>query len=583
MAVSRRNSSLVAAGILTSRLSGFVRQRAFTHFFGLSGVADAFAAAYRIPNLMQNLLGEGVLSASFIPVYARLLEEDREEDAGKVAGAVFGLVAVLAGAITLIAVLLADPLTSLLAPGFTGERRDLTVSLVRILTPGIGLLVLSAWCLGVLNSHRRFFLSYVAPVIWNLTQVVVVVIVGIVLLADPLDPGSAPLETLETLARAFAIGTLLGGLLQFLVQVPAVRRLDPHIRPSLRRDLPGVRQVIDAFAPAVAGRGVVQLSAWLDLILASLLAAGAVGALFTAQQLYMLPISLFAMSVAAAELPELSRKQAPGPETFQRLDDGLTRMAFWVAASAVVFIVAGDLVAGALFTTGQFGRPEEILVWVLMGGFSLGLIATSSSRLLQSALYAVGDTRTPARIAAQRVAISTVVGVLLMFPLDRIGIIDGRLAPTGDPIALWPLSGEARSAGDILRIGALGLLIGGAIGAWYEYRRLAAAVSAQVGQPIQAAGSQRGRLVLPVVAAAIVGLLLRPVVGDWPRLLGGPVAAGAMGLAYVLVAARTRVEEVHAVTAAVRRISRVDDVLAIRRGQRRRRDDTPEEDDGDQR
>lgn len=571
--MSRRNSTLVAGGIFLSRVSGFVRQRAVNHFFGFSPVADAFAAAFRIPNLMQNLLGEGVLSASFIPVYARLLEEDRDEDAGRVAGAVLGLLAAAAGVITLVAVVLARPLTSVLALGLTGGRQELTVDLVRIITPGVGFLVLSAWCLGILNSHRRFFLSYVAPVLWNLVQVVVVVTAGILVLDTPLQPEAASADQLERVVLALGFGTVAGGLAQLLVQLPAVRRLEPHLRPSLRRDIPGVRRVLAAFGPVVAGRGVVQLSAYLDLFLASLLAAGAIAALFTAQQLYMLPISLFGMSVAAAELPELSRAGRPGPGTATRLDRGLSSMAFYVVASIAVFVVAGDLVAGALFRTGRFGRPEEVVVWVLLAGFSLGLLATTSSRLLQSALYAVGDARTPARIAAQRVAVSTVLGVVLMLQLDRFGVVGGQIVQLGDLPATWVLPPEVREAadGDPLRLGALGLVLGGAAGAWYEFVRLSRAVGDRVGVALPAGGRGRGRLLLPMAAAVLVGLGARVVVFDWYRLLGGPVAVGAMGLAYVLVAMRTRVPEATTFTAALERWLPVRTILEIWRGQRRRR------------
>ena len=570
--MSRRNSTLVAAGIFLSRISGFLRQRAVNHFFGFSGVADAFAAAFRIPNLMQNLLGEGVLSASFIPVYARLLEEDRDEDAGRVAGAILGLLAVAAGVITLVAVGFAEPLTSVVAPGLTADRRELTVDLVRIITPGVGFLVLSAWCLGILNSHRHFFLSYVAPVIWNLLQVGVLVGAGTWLLESPLRPDTASSDQLVTLVKALGIGTVVGGLAQFLVQVPAVRRLEPHLRPSLRRDIPGVRRVLSAFGPVVAGRGVVQLSAYLDLVLASLLASGAIAALFNAQQLYMLPISLFGMSVAAAELPELSRAQAPGPETARRLDRGLSAMAFYVVASVAVFVVAGDLVAGALFRTGQFGRPEEIVVWVLLVGFSVGLVATTSSRLFQSALYAAGDARTPARVAAERVALSTVVGLVLMLQLDRVAVVDGALALLGDLPAIWILPADIREAGDgPLRIGALGLVLGGAAGAWYEYVRLSRAVRNRVGVQLHAAGSGRRRLVLPVLAALVVGLGARFVVFDWYRLIGGPAAAGAMGLAYVGVAMRTGVPEAWTFVDAVDRRVHLREIVEIQRGQWRRR------------
>ncbi len=478
----------------------------------------------------------------------------------------------MAGTITVLAVVFAEPLTSVLALGMSGARRDVTVDLVRIITPGVGFLVLSAWCLGILNSHRKFFLSYVAPVIWNIAQVLVVVGASIYLLDDPLQPSGASTDQLERLVLALGGGTVVGGLAQFLVQLPAVRRLEPHLRPSLRRDIPGVRRVLAAFGPVVAGRGVVQLSAYLDLVLASLLASGAIAALFTAQQLYMLPISLFGMSVAAAELPELSRSRAPGTETAARLERGLTSMAFWVVGSATIFVVIGDLVTGALFTTGEFGRPEEIVVWVLLAGFSLGLVATTSSRLLQSALYAAGDARTPARVAAQRVGLSTVVGVVLMLQFDRFGIVDAGVAQLGDLPATWVLPPAVREAEDVpLRLGALGLVIGGAAGAWYEFRRLATALRHRVGVGLHAAGSRRRRLVLPVVAAVLVGLGARVVVDDWYRLLGGPVAAGAMGLTYVLVALRSGVPEAATFVDALERRVPLREIIEVQRAQRRRR------------
>ena len=173
---SRRSSANVAAGIALSRIAGLARERVIAHYLGVGFAVDAFRAASRIPNLLQNLLGEGVLSASFIPVYSRLVAERDEEEAGRVAGAIAGLLAAVAGALVLAGVIFARPLAAVLTPGFSGRRLDLTVDLIRILTPGIGFLVLSAWCLGVLNSHRRFFVPYVAPVLWNVTQIAVLVV-----------------------------------------------------------------------------------------------------------------------------------------------------------------------------------------------------------------------------------------------------------------------------------------------------------------------------------------------------------------------------------------------------------------------
>src|SRR5438067_3772648 len=167
-----RSAFLVAAGIFLSRIAGLVRERAIAGFFGISPVADAFRAAMRIPNFLQNMFGEGVLSASFIPVYSRLVAQHEKQEAGRVAGAIFSLLALVMSLMVLAGVFATPYLIDVIAAGFHGETRELAIHLVRIFFPGVGLMVLSAWCLGVLNSHRKFFLSYVSPVIWNAAIIV---------------------------------------------------------------------------------------------------------------------------------------------------------------------------------------------------------------------------------------------------------------------------------------------------------------------------------------------------------------------------------------------------------------------------
>src|SRR5438094_9242261 len=167
-----KSAIFVATGILISRLAGLVRARVFSHYFGLqSDAADAFNAAFRIPNFLQNLFGEGALSGSFIPVYAALLARGDRRAADQVAGAVASLLALVIAALVLVGVPATPFLIDAIAPGFTGDKRALTIQIVRILFPGAGLLVLSAWCLGVLNSHHRFLLSYTAPVMWNAAMI----------------------------------------------------------------------------------------------------------------------------------------------------------------------------------------------------------------------------------------------------------------------------------------------------------------------------------------------------------------------------------------------------------------------------
>src|SRR5512147_2580338 len=205
-------AALVVAGIFLSRIAGLVRERIFSHYFGLSDAGDVFKAAFKIPNSLQNLFGEGVLSASFIPVYARLLAEDDEVAAKRVAGAVFSLLALLISILVLVGILAAPWLVDAIAPGFPDEKRAFLVKLVKIIFPGTGFLVLSAWCLGVLNSHRRFFLSYAAPLAWN--AVMIAALLGFGRQMEPCP-----------LAEMTAWASVGGSALQFLVQLPTVLRL----------------------------------------------------------------------------------------------------------------------------------------------------------------------------------------------------------------------------------------------------------------------------------------------------------------------------------------------------------------------
>ena len=189
----------------------------FAHYFGNSDAADAFKAAFRIPNFLQNMFGEGVLSASFIPVYAGLLARKDDEEARRTAGAVAGLLALTTSILVLIGVLATPYLIDAIAPGFHGEKRELTIRLVRILFPGAGLLVFSAWCLGVLNSHRRFFLSYTAPVIWNVAD-------------DRHDVGMGTPLRAAPLAVILAWGSVVGSALQVAGSIAG--RAAPSARPA---------------------------------------------------------------------------------------------------------------------------------------------------------------------------------------------------------------------------------------------------------------------------------------------------------------------------------------------------------------
>ncbi|HYH86758.1 MAG TPA: murein biosynthesis integral membrane protein MurJ [Pyrinomonadaceae bacterium] len=412
-----RGAFLVGAGILLSRIVGVVRQRVFAYFLGNSDAMDAFNAAFRIPNFLQNVFGEGALSASFIPVYAKLLAQDDEEEADRVAWSVFSLLALVVSLLVVAGVLATPLLINAIAPGFEGEKRALTVQLVRIFFPGAGLLVLSAWCLGVLNSHRRFFLSYTAPVVWNLTLIAALVWAGLPVRNTAL----ADLGVWGRVAAFAAWGSVVGSALQFAIQLPTVMMLLRRVRLALKLTNTHVRTVLRNFVPVFVSRGVVQISAFVDAWLASWLGTGAVAALGYAQSLYTLPVSLFGISVSAAELPEMSSAVGNQSEVAEklrgRLDAGLRRIALFIVPSAVGLVALGDVMVAALYQNGKFARADTVYVWAILAGSAVGLLPATLGRLYASTFYALHDTRTPLRFAVLHVALATVLGYLFALPL----------------------------------------------------------------------------------------------------------------------------------------------------------------------
>ena len=522
---SGRNATLVGAGILLSRLSGIFREVALRGYLGTSASADAFGAGLQIPKVLQNLLGEGSLSASFIPVYSQMLDKD-EREAGRMAGAVAGLITLVTAVAVFLGIILARPLTRVLAPGFTGAKFELTVDLTQIMIGGIGFIVLAAWCLGVLNAHRKFFLSYVAPVVWNAAIIIAVVYAGI------------SEWTGADIAKAAAWGVLIGGLLQFLIQLPSVIRTAPDIRLSISTKVPGVGIVARRFGPAVAARGIVTLTAYIDLMLASLLATGAVAILGAAQVLYLMPISVFALSVAAAELPELSRETDNRGLIFERLKLGIGRVSFFMVYSAVAFVTMGPLIVSALFQRGEFTSDDSIAVWLTLAAFAFGLVPAGLSRLLQNTCYAAGDVKGPAKIAGIRALLAVGIGAVLMFQFDQIAVIDGTLYKVGDLPNFSLPSEEAREFGDFTRLGAVGLAIGAAISAWVEMALLQQRVRSDFGFEGPIKPTVR-RLVIPGAVTVLLGIGLTVLLWGLPRILGAILAIGVSGAVYVLLANRT--------------------------------------------
>lgn len=505
-----RAATLVGAGILVSRLLGLVRQRVFAFFLGSSDAADAFTAAFRIPNMLQNLLGEGVLSASLIPVYARLNARGDEEGRREVASAVLALLSLVVAIVVLLGVLFAPQITSIIAVGYEGEKLALTTHLVRILFPGAGLLVLSAWCLGVLNAHGRFFLAYASAAFWNVAMISALLYFG----------GKSGQQEL---VGWLAWGSVAGCFLQLAAQVPGVMAVLGGLRMRWQRHRADVVTVVRNFVPVFFGRGVTQLSGTIDTMIASLpmLGTGAQSTLIYAQLIYGLPVSLFGMAVSAAELPAMSSVIGHEAEVAAilrgRLADGLRRIAFFVVPSAVAFVALGDQLAELIYGGGKFGPEQVRWVWAVLAGAAVGLVATTLGRLYSSAFYALRDTRTPLRFALVRVTTSISLGATLAVFGPRWVGIDGK----------WGVAGITVAAG---------------LAGWLEFALLRRALVRRLG-PVE---PQVRTLRVMWGAAALAAALAwgaRLVNAEAPMLVRTGLVLGIYGMTYWLVTWKAGIPE----------------------------------------
>lgn len=519
-----RHAFLVGAGILISRIIGVLRQRIFAYYFGTSDAADVFTQAFKIPNFLQNVFGEGALSASLIPVYAKLLAQGDEKEANHVANAILTLLALLTSVLVLLGVLLTPYMIGFIAPGFEGEKREMTIRLVKILFPGAGLLVMSAWCLGILNSHRKFFLSYTAPVIWNCA-----------IIASMLLYGSRVEQ--NYLAEITAWGSVIGSGLQFVIQLPTVFFLIKRIRLVFDFASENVRAVVRSFFPVFFSRGVVQISAYVDSMIASFLGTGPSSLLQYTQSLYTLPVSLFGMSISAAELPAMASALGDDVEVSSqlrgRLDAGLKRIAVFIVPSSMAFLAFGDVLAAAVYQTGKFGHKDVLYVWGTLAGASVGLMASTLGRLYSSTYYALKDTRTPLKFAIIRVFLTTVLGYICA-------------------VYVPPMLGLE------IQWGTVGLTLSAGIAGWVEFLLLRRSLNRKIGKT----GLPAVFTVKLWTAAAIgagIGWAIKIAVGSALHpILTALLVAIPYGVIYFLMASLFQVKEARAViNQFVRRIPKM--------------------------
>jgi putative peptidoglycan lipid II flippase len=316
-----------------------------------------------------------------------------------------------------------------------------------------------------------------------------------------------------------------------------VLKLDREIRINTGRGEAAFGEAVRNAGPAILGRGVVQISSYVDLVLASLLAIGAVSRLRYAQTLYVLPVSLFGMSIAAAELPELSRERGSATDALRA-----RRVAFFVVPSLVAFIALGDVLVGGIYRAGEFGAADVTIVWLTLAAYSLGLLASTSTRIYQSAFFALRDTKMPARIAGARVLTSALVGAFLMLQFEPIEI-GGFSIPAG-------VFADVRVAG--LPLGPVGLALGAALGAWLEWALLRGGLGRRIGA-VGAGAGPLTRMFGAALLAAAAGYGVRILSAELHPVFVAALVVAVFGAVYFALARLFGLEEARVVLDSIRR------------------------------
>jgi len=408
-----KSAGVFTGATMISRILGYARDSMVAHFFGAGAAADAFYAAFRISNLFRRLLGEGALSASFIPVFTQYQETEGKENTQNFLNVMWTVLFIILAVLTILGIIFAPQITRLIAMGFekTPERFALTVTLTRWMFPFLLFISMAALLTGVLNSFHSFFLPALAPACLSLAEIVYLLTL-------------APWVPLEKQIMGLAISVSIGGFSQFFLHLPALRAKKFSLGFKWDLNHPGLRRVGKLMLPATLGISVDQLNAFVDTICASFLIEGSVTALYYSNRVMQLPLALFGIALSQVSLPAMAASVARGQthEVKETLNFALRLTLFMIVPATTGLILLGRPIVQVLFQHGEFSSQATTLTNQALLYFSLGLFAYASVKILASAFYAFQNTRIPVIVAGCCVAINIVLNLLLMKPMGVGGL-----------------------------------------------------------------------------------------------------------------------------------------------------------------
>lgn len=495
-----QSSGSISAAVAASRVLGLVRMSLQSRLIGAGALADTFSVAFRIPNLLRDLLAEGALSSAFVPTFTSYLVQEDRERAYQLANLALAGILLVTGALTLLGVVFAEPLVAAITSGWSAEKIAETAALTRIMMPILALVSVGAVWGGVLNAQRHFLPFALAPAVFNLVSIAA----GAGMWLGGLGGRAAVL--------AWSVGTLIASVTQAAVLVPYLRRLGYRARPQLRGLLthPGIRRIVALMLPAIVGVAAVQLNVFVNTRFAASLGDGAVAQVEYAFRIFFLPIGVFGVALATVTTTQVSEEAARGDRSrlIARTGEGLSAAWLLTSASTVGLVLLAHPIVSLIYEGGRFSAAESAAVALILQAYAIGLAPYSMVKIVAPAFYSIDRPRVP--LIASLASVAANIG-FNAFTYERLG-------PAG--LAL------GTSIGALVNLTLLRAFyrreIGGLArpGRWRELGVLAAA-NAALGAVVWAAWTG----VSTVLAGPLAAL---------PRLLRGLLGVGALALVIAL-------------------------------------------------
>ena len=423
-----RSAGSISVATAVSRVLGLFREQVQSYYFGAGFVTDAFLAAFRIPNLLRDLFAEGTLSAAFVPTFTAIKEKEGEEVAWRLANRLLTALAAILGVVTIAIVVFAPAIMHVYAAGFTPDKLQLAITMTRILAPFLFAVALASVAIGILNTYGKFFVPALSPAVLN-----VAAILGVVLLT--------PLFTRFgiTAGLSLAVGAMVGGILQFGVQLPLMRRLGFRFRPEWAPRDPGLVRIAALMIPATIGQAAVQINFLVDTWLASGFGNGPITWLSLAFRLIQLPIGLFGVALGMANLVRVSRDAATGNTEGLRanLSTALRGAALLALPATAGLIALREPIVAAIFEHGRFDHASTMNTAAALLCYAVGLYAYAITKIQVPTFYALGDARLPVLASVASVAVKLAANGAFLVALPSFGVNPFLGLALSTSVAAW--------------------------------------------------------------------------------------------------------------------------------------------------